>query len=63
MTDWMNDKSGIDGLSVEDKFERWCVKRGNRVYSPPEQVNIEEHIDVIIYNKNNPPQGALKYIF
>ena len=49
----MNDKSGIDGLSVEDKFERWCVKRGNRVYSPPEQVNIEEHIDVIIYNKKD----------
>ena len=53
MRDWMNDKSGIEGLSVEQKFERWCVARGNRVYAPPEQVNIEDHIDAIIYNKKD----------
>ena len=53
MTDWMKDKSGLDGLSVEEKFERWCVKRGNRVYAPPEKANIEDHIDVIIYNKKD----------
>tara|TARA_R110002020_G_scaffold401255_3_gene611479 strand:+ start:630 stop:1124 length:495 start_codon:yes stop_codon:yes gene_type:complete len=53
MTDWMNDISGKDGLSVEKKFEKWCIKRGNRVYEPPTQVNIEDHIDVIIYNKKD----------
>ena len=53
MTDWMTDKSGIDGLSVERKFERWCIRRGNRVYSPPEKANIEDHIDAIIYNKKD----------
>lgn len=49
----MEDKSGLDGLSVEKRFEKWCVKRGNRVYEPPKQVNIEDHIDVIIYDKKD----------
>jgi len=53
MTDWMKDKSGLDGLSVERKFELWCRKRGNRVFDPPAQMNIEDHIDFIIYNKKD----------
>ena len=52
-TDWMNDKSGLDGLSVEKKFEEWCGERGNRIYDPPTQMNIEDHIDFIIYNKKD----------
>tara|TARA_R110000824_G_scaffold161301_3_gene336551 strand:- start:124 stop:633 length:510 start_codon:yes stop_codon:yes gene_type:complete len=52
-TDWMKDKSGLDGLSVERKFEKWCIERGNRIYDPPTQMNIEDHIDFIIYNKKD----------
>ena len=50
MTDWMKDKSGQEGLRAEDRFKAWCEERGNSVYSSPESMNINDHIDFIIYN-------------
>ena len=51
MTDWMKEKSGQEGLEAESKFRIWCESRGNTLYDPPEKMNVNDHIDFIIYIK------------
>ena len=47
----MKEKSGKEGLETESRFRIWCEARGNTLYDPPDNMNINDHIDFIIYNK------------
>jgi len=51
VTDWMKEKSGQEGLEAESRFRIWCESSGNTLYDPPNEMNINDHIDFIIYNK------------
>jgi hypothetical protein len=47
----MKEESGQEGLEAESRFRIWCESRGNTLYDPPNEMNINDHIDFIIYNK------------